>query len=153
MGARYYDQAVGRFTQPDPVAGSPYSPTSYNAYTYVGNNPVNLVDPSGEQPAWVVAIIVGGIVGGAVYLATTPPEDWDWKAALASMGYGAVTGGLISTYVVTALAGTSGSVALYLVFTPRSEWDWKWILASAAGGSLGGVVGVKFFRVISKLWR
>jgi RHS repeat-associated protein len=38
MGARYYDPAVGRFTQPDPLGGG---------YQYVLNNPVNLVDPSG----------------------------------------------------------------------------------------------------------
>lgn len=44
--ARYYDPAIQRFTQRDPigVAGG------VNAYAYVGNSPVMLTDPSGNVP-------------------------------------------------------------------------------------------------------
>ncbi len=41
MGARYYEPELGRWTQQDP------SGLDANAYTYVGGNPVNFVDPSG----------------------------------------------------------------------------------------------------------
>jgi RHS repeat-associated protein len=40
FGARYYDSNLGRFTRVDPVKSEP-------AYQYVGNNPMNYVDPSG----------------------------------------------------------------------------------------------------------
>jgi RHS repeat-associated protein len=42
-GARYYDPASGRFLSEDPV------PT-VNPYPYAANDPVNLIDPTGEQP-------------------------------------------------------------------------------------------------------
>src|ERR1700712_1674290 len=41
--ARFYDPAIGRFLQTDP-AGTQDDP---NLYAYVGNNPVNRVDPTG----------------------------------------------------------------------------------------------------------
>ncbi|USN45944.1 MAG: RHS repeat-associated core domain-containing protein [Candidatus Woesearchaeota archaeon] len=40
FGARYYDPNIGRFTGVDPVR-------SNHAYSYVGNNPMNSVDPTG----------------------------------------------------------------------------------------------------------
>jgi len=41
--ARYYDPSIGKFLQTDPVGYS----GGINLYTYVGNNPVNFVDPWG----------------------------------------------------------------------------------------------------------
>lgn len=46
-GARWYDPSVGRFTQPDPLLGTPTQPASQHRYAYVGNNPLNLTDPTG----------------------------------------------------------------------------------------------------------
>jgi RHS repeat-associated protein len=46
--ARYYDPAKGRFLQPDPVGYK----QDMNLYTYCVNDPVNLSDPTGEEPNW-----------------------------------------------------------------------------------------------------
>ena len=43
-GARYYDAAIGRWGQVDPLAEMYYSTTSYG---YVLNNPIGLIDPNG----------------------------------------------------------------------------------------------------------
>ncbi len=48
LRARYYDPAIGRFLTRDPLPGSALAPQSLNPYPYVGNNPVNRVDPSGR---------------------------------------------------------------------------------------------------------
>src|SRR5439155_255789 len=39
--ARHYSSALGRFTSPDPLGGSPENPQSWNRYSYVMNNPLN----------------------------------------------------------------------------------------------------------------
>ena len=44
MRARYYDPEIGRFISKDPIG---FAGGDLNLYAYVGNNPVNFVDPSG----------------------------------------------------------------------------------------------------------
>jgi RHS repeat-associated protein len=49
FGARYYSSAMGRFTSPDPLlnSGKPWDPQSWNRYSYVRNNPLARIDPTG----------------------------------------------------------------------------------------------------------
>ncbi len=51
MNGRIYDPNLGRFLSADPLIQSPYNSQSYNRYSYVMNNPLSLVDPSGYS--WV----------------------------------------------------------------------------------------------------
>ena len=44
---RIYDPMVGRFLTTDPIVSRPLSGQSWNPYSYVINNPLNYVDPSG----------------------------------------------------------------------------------------------------------
>jgi len=50
LRARYYQPETGRFVTKDPWAGNPAQPATLNHYVYAGNNPVNLLDPSGSRP-------------------------------------------------------------------------------------------------------
>ena len=45
--ARIYDPTLGRFMSPDSVVQDPYNLQLLNRYSYVGNNPLSLTDPSG----------------------------------------------------------------------------------------------------------
>ena len=47
MKGRVYDPEIGRFMSPDPFIQSPMNSQSFNRYSYVLNNPLSLVDPSG----------------------------------------------------------------------------------------------------------
>jgi RHS repeat-associated protein len=50
FGARYYNSTVGRWMSPDPSGlfyASPSNPQSFNLYTYVQNNPLTNIDPTG----------------------------------------------------------------------------------------------------------
>jgi RHS repeat-associated protein len=53
--ARFYDPALGRFLQPDPLVPEPGNPQALNQYAYVYNNPLRYTDPSGHCP-WCVVI-------------------------------------------------------------------------------------------------
>jgi RHS repeat-associated protein len=50
FGARYYSGAQGRFTSPDaPLLDQhPEDPQSWNLYSYVRNNPLRFIDPTGQ---------------------------------------------------------------------------------------------------------
>jgi RHS repeat-associated protein len=50
MHARYYSAATGRFLSVDPVltVNAMRSPQLWNRYAYVGNNPMNRIDPTGK---------------------------------------------------------------------------------------------------------
>ena len=73
FGARYYNPALGRWTQQDPAAPNLASPDSLNRYLYVGDSPVNGTDRSGETTWWdiftqCISLPVTGIIAlvGAV---------------------------------------------------------------------------------------
>ena len=68
MHARFYGSSIGRFLRPDPINGKPTNPESWNLYAYVGNNPINLTDPTGMfclTPSTInyVMSIFGGLNG------------------------------------------------------------------------------------------
>ncbi|MBC7264517.1 MAG: RHS repeat-associated core domain-containing protein [Chloroflexi bacterium] len=48
-GARYYDAALGRFIQADTIVPQPGNPQALNRYSYVLNNPLRYVDPTGRR--------------------------------------------------------------------------------------------------------
>lgn len=54
MQARYYDPVIGRFLSTDPVQFVPDRPDMFNRYAYAANDPVNMIDPDGNQPASVM---------------------------------------------------------------------------------------------------
>ncbi len=46
--ARWYAPSLGKFTQPDTIVPNPGNPQSWNRYSYVNNNPINNIDPTGH---------------------------------------------------------------------------------------------------------
>ena len=51
MRARWYDPKLGQFISADTIVPNPTNLQSFNRYAYVGNNPVNLIDPMGHSCA------------------------------------------------------------------------------------------------------
>ena len=104
FGDRYYDPTLGRWTQQDPVGGSLFDLNSGNRYTYVDDNPVNKVDPSGKdwldsflgcmsQKVQATVAIVDGVIGAIGTLgagvatllgATTTPLWLTWMGIIGS---------------------------------------------------------------------
>lgn len=89
--ARYYSPSVGRFISEDPLQ---FRANSVNFYELGYDDPINLTDPTGEQP--MGGIVVSSGTGAAVSVTTT--------VTVTSTGGG-------STPVFTLLAGGSGEGA------------------------------------------
>ncbi|MBI1877523.1 MAG: hypothetical protein HYR94_04710 [Chloroflexi bacterium] len=49
LRARYYNPATGRFLTADSVVPDPLRSGGWNRYAYVGNNPINYIDPDGHS--------------------------------------------------------------------------------------------------------
>ena len=80
--------------QPDPIITDPLNPQNWNPYSYVMNNPLNLIDPSGYSflsKYWrtIVAVVVTVYTGGMAASATS-----GWAAAGWAAGGGFVAGAI-----------------------------------------------------------
>ena len=49
LRARYYNMLTGRFETMDPAPGTIFSPNSLHKYLFTADNPVNFLDPLGEE--------------------------------------------------------------------------------------------------------
>ncbi|MCP3866781.1 MAG: hypothetical protein GY703_01535 [Gammaproteobacteria bacterium] len=58
LRARYYDPEIARFISRDPHPGNPLMPETLHPYMYAGNNPVNMIDPTGEFSMVSVSISI-----------------------------------------------------------------------------------------------
>ncbi|MDP9372011.1 MAG: RHS repeat-associated core domain-containing protein [Chloroflexota bacterium] len=67
IGQRYYDPAVGRWTQPDPKV-LPFDPVQANRYSYASCSPTNFIDPSGTSTL-SCGLAMGGIIVASAGLA------------------------------------------------------------------------------------
>ena len=119
--ARMYDPQLGRFCAPDPAHqyASPYE--------YVGNNPINLVDPTGTS---AVAEVLKGL-GKAV-------------------GWGALSGGaagIVSTIQNVKGSNDAGYIAGQLAIAAGIG-----ALGGVVGGAIGAALDVKITGKFVKYW-
>ncbi|MCQ0025056.1 DUF6531 domain-containing protein [Streptomyces somaliensis DSM 40738] len=84
MGARYYDPALGRFTQPDP------SGQETNPYRYAEGDPVNHTDPTGLLSVDGIGNALG--IGSILYSGLTEGEDAAEAATAAMIAEIGITG-------------------------------------------------------------
>lgn len=66
MNARLYDPHTGRMLSPDIAVTMPYSSQGYNRYSYANNNPLKFIDPDGNEPVTLTAILLVSIIKGAI---------------------------------------------------------------------------------------
>jgi RHS repeat-associated protein len=90
FGARDYDARFGRWTNKDPIL---FDGGQTNLYVYVGNDPVNYVDPEGESAA--IAVGIGTFIDSAWVVAAA-----QGGALAAAFGAGYVAGSYIAPYVM-----------------------------------------------------
>jgi RHS repeat-associated protein len=81
MRARLYDPRVARFISPDPVLSDVGWTQAHNRFSYVWNNPLTFVDPSGLEGEPTIngePADIGMVVGEGVVVQPPPTDDyWD----------------------------------------------------------------------------
>jgi RHS repeat-associated protein len=110
MNGRIYDQYLGKFLQPDPVIQAPDNSQSWNAYTYVFNNPLAYTDPSGNislRQVLGIAIIVIAAVTQQYWAISAATKFWGTVAV------GALAGGVSTGTWQGAVWGAFSAAAFY----------------------------------------
>jgi RHS repeat-associated protein len=154
MGGRIYDPRIGRFYSPDNYIQGLTSSQSLNRYSYANNNPLKYVDPDGNNPLLLAAIVFGATVGGI---------QGYWQAhstgyrgvdligpTLTGMAFGAITGtagyyagggsGLIVNTGIESMGAIGGSIS--------------GMLNGAISGSLSGAInGYAWTGTLKGAWQ
>ena len=100
LRARYYDPSIGRFISMDSYEGDITNPLSLNLYTYVENDPLSYVDPSGHSLIGVVISIGSSIlanVASSIY--SSSKKSRGSSGSVSSIRFGS-SGGLGSRGVL-----------------------------------------------------
>ncbi|MDR0702344.1 MAG: RHS repeat-associated core domain-containing protein, partial [Azoarcus sp.] len=149
--ARFYSPTLGRFLQTDPAG----TVDDLNLYAYVGNDPVNFSDPSGEFFVNVIAgaggAVIGAIGGGmTAYI----KSGGDWSKTAQGAGAGALIGGvtgltfgagtgmttaaLVARGAIKGAVGAAGANAAGQYFGNSGEIN---LTETAVVGALGAIPG------------
>ena len=72
-GSRWYDSALGRFTQADSIIADSVNALSYDRYAYVENNPIIYSDPTGEFPIFALLVLA---ITAVIITADTPDVSY-----------------------------------------------------------------------------
>ena len=141
MNGRLYDPYLARFLSPDNYVQIPDFSQSFNRYSYCQNNPLKYVDPDGENPI-VIGAIIGAIAGAYIGGVATNdgelnPLQWNYNQLETYLGLfaGGVLGGVTGSVL-------GGSTLWTTSFTFSTPWA---TIGTSLGISTGAIgAGTKF---------
>ena len=149
MGARVYDPATAGFLSPDPLPPVLGAGWAANPYSYAGNDPVNLSDPTGLHPltdadmnAWRDAHKTGLAAAG-----DWVSDNWEYIAAGAAVAAGialmctGVGAGAGLGLMAASGALVSGGVSIVTQKASNGAVDWGRVGIDTAIGAVSGLAG------------
>ena len=160
LKTRYYDPEIGRFISPDSIDyQSPESINGLNLYAYCGNDPINMVDPTGHFAiSLLVGLAVSFVIGSLSSIISQYVQygnvNWiqagiDGLFAVASTALAYTGIGLIGSIV----AGAGMGLAQYMLDSAvfHDDFSWSGALISIGLGALSGLAsgrGAQNFKSI-----
>lgn len=143
FGARYNSSSLGRFMSPDPDSDSGFEnqddPQSWNAYSYVRNNPLTLTDSDGRD--YRVCVLEGNCTQSCVTYANLTDFQNALKGTGATLQNGQISvnvngqNQVVGTYQFFVGPGVEGPGVQYDNILPN-------VFLGIAGGIKGGVEGI-----------
>jgi RHS repeat-associated protein len=150
FGARDYDSSIGRWLNKDPIRFD----GGWNLYAYVGNDPVNYIDPTGKILLNSVTAIAGAISGGVGGYITSGTLSGTLIGAAVGGALGAFNpigvivevGPLAGALVGSGFNGASsavGQMAGNLISGKDADCNFSGgaVLGAMIGAGLGGYIG------------
>jgi RHS repeat-associated protein len=144
---RAYDPVTGRWLSRDPIGEE----GGINLYGYVGNNPVNLVDPDGQL---AIGAVVGGVAGAVSAGMSSANHGGSLGQILGSAAIGGAFGAIVGMVdpsegvgtmaAIGAIGGMAGSMVGQQLTNPDCEMNWGEVVGSGVGGAAAGVAGAGF---------
>jgi RHS repeat-associated protein len=131
VNGRVEDSMIGRFLSADPYIPDPTNTQSYNRYSYVNNNPLTLVDPTGFDDKDCLS---SGCPGDS---AAGTPEQSSWSC------YGNCGLGYANTYGTVTVPGTN--IQIPFAGSPAGALDTATGLQLAAIGNAYSVLTMNSF--------
>jgi RHS repeat-associated protein len=147
FGSRDYDPETGRWTGKDPIG---FGGGDTNLYGYVANDPVNFIDPSGNCP-WCLGAVVGGVAAGVATYVANPNASQATIATSAAVGAvaGAASSGLSATASLGVIFGANAGIGYaanvttqVATGTPLGQINQSSALIAGLAGGVGGIVGL-----------
>lgn len=145
---RYYNPEIGAFISPDSVDYlDPETIGGLNLYCYCNNNPVMYVDSNGHFAFFILAAIIGGVIGGigaGVTAYADGARGWElvgWTT-LGLVG-GAVAGGCLGATAAWMLTGTA-TASVTATYYGFQSLAWAYTLGGVGGalGFIGHNIGI-----------
>ncbi len=143
LTTRFYDPETGRFISQDEYSYlDPDSINGLNLFAYCGNNPIMLVDETGNKPKWwqwlLFGIGVALVVAAAVVL--TVASGGAATGLIGAIAVGAAKGALIGAAIGSAVGIAGGAIYAGVTGANMGESILSGFLMGFGGGAIVGAV-------------
>jgi len=132
-GARFYSPKLGRFLSPDSIVLNPFNPQDFNRFSYVRNNPLRYIDPTGHM------LVQDGpqqdVFKPSVYNAYVPKPPKNSDTAISSSGPSIGEPTDAGDYV-TGYNGPGGGLGLSAINSVGGDGDCVGSVCSFSGGGI-----------------
>ena len=138
MNGRIYDPKLGRFLQADASIDGVTSTQGYNRYSYVHNNPLNAIDPSGHFSLRKYVGLIVAVIG--TYICGPQCGQLGYAIIGASAGAAANGDNILQGAVLGGISGTAFSGVAGADFSGLGAFAGA--VKFASFGAVGGVTAV-----------
>jgi RHS repeat-associated protein len=101
LRARYYNPTTGRFMSPDPLPARIWDQVSLHKYLYSGSNPVNYIDPRGQEDLFTDAMELNAAIPETKLVSI--------YGCVASLGFASASALLANSISTSQLIGLGGA--------------------------------------------